>query len=46
LIGGVADRAEAQSASSSKPPALFVKLTGITGQVRTVLAKIEERSTC
>ena len=43
LIGGVADRAEAQSASSSKPPALFVKLTGITGQVRTVLAKIEEK---
>ncbi len=43
LIGGVADRAQAQSAAPGKPAPLFVKLTGITGPVRTVLAKIEQK---
>ncbi len=45
LIGGVADRAQAQSQSAApgKPAPLFVKLTGITGPVRSVLAKIEQK---
>ncbi len=45
LIGGVADQAQAQSQSAApgKPAPLFVKLTGITGPVRTVLAKIEQK---
>ncbi len=43
LITGVAEKAHASSASASNSPPLFVKLGSITGPVRTVLAKIEDK---
>jgi hypothetical protein len=43
LVAGVTERAQARSQSRGSQAGFFVKLTGLTGEVKTVMAKIEAK---